>query len=175
MLLHILRMLLPLFSAILFCLWWGGLVFYAAIVVPIGSDVIGVTEQGAITARVTLWLNLLGTLNLITLALYLKFPKLLGKPYHEAFPVLTPSFGKSSLQLKGYALCALGLTQLMLWFLRAAMLLEFEPEEFKVHDADFFYWLHRLYLWVTILQMWLGLWWLALVVRIYPDDSGDLF
>jgi hypothetical protein len=33
--------------------WWGGLSFYALVVVPIGTDLIGSVEQGFITQRVT--------------------------------------------------------------------------------------------------------------------------
>ena len=41
-------------------LWLGGLTFYAGIVVPIGTEIIGGTEQGFITQRVTNWLNVFG-------------------------------------------------------------------------------------------------------------------
>lgn len=42
-------------------LWQGGFLFYAAFVVPTGTRVLGSAEgQGAITARVTEWLNLIG-------------------------------------------------------------------------------------------------------------------
>jgi hypothetical protein len=43
----------------LFALWWGGITFYALVVVPIGTDLIGSTEQGFITQRVTWWHNCL--------------------------------------------------------------------------------------------------------------------
>jgi hypothetical protein len=44
-----------------FLLWQGGFVFYAGVVVPVGTDVLGdATSQGAITQRVTNWLNLIG-------------------------------------------------------------------------------------------------------------------
>ncbi|MCA9269901.1 MAG: hypothetical protein KDA41_15580, partial [Planctomycetales bacterium] len=39
--------------------WWGGLTFYAGVVVPVGAAVFGSTEQGFVTQRVTNWLNLL--------------------------------------------------------------------------------------------------------------------
>lgn len=34
-------------------MWWGGLCFYAVVIVPIGTEVIGSVEQGFITQRVT--------------------------------------------------------------------------------------------------------------------------
>jgi hypothetical protein len=42
-------------------LWQGGFLFYASVVVPIGTDLLGgARAQGVITARVTEWLNLAG-------------------------------------------------------------------------------------------------------------------
>ena len=41
--------------------WQGGFVFYAAVVVPVGTDVLGSpSAQGFITQQVTGWLNLIG-------------------------------------------------------------------------------------------------------------------
>lgn len=52
----------PLLLILLFAVWWGGLTFYALIVVPIGSSVTSSVEQGFVTQRVTFWHNLLLTL-----------------------------------------------------------------------------------------------------------------
>lgn len=41
-------------------IWQGGFFFYAAIVVPIGTDVIGGFDQGRVTRHVTEWMNLIG-------------------------------------------------------------------------------------------------------------------
>lgn len=44
-----------------FLLWQGGFVFYAGVVVPVGTEVLGdALRQGAVTQRVTNWLNLTG-------------------------------------------------------------------------------------------------------------------
>ena len=61
--------LLPHMAALLaMALWWGGLTFYAAFVVPIGVEVLGgATEQGFITQRVSNIINLLGALTLVVL------------------------------------------------------------------------------------------------------------
>ena len=48
-------------------LWIGGLSFYALVVVPVGTDVIGGTEQGFVTQRVTGWLNWIGVASLAVL------------------------------------------------------------------------------------------------------------
>lgn len=39
--------------------WWGGLSFYAIVVVPIGTEQIGSVEQGFVTQQVTWWHNVL--------------------------------------------------------------------------------------------------------------------
>lgn len=50
-------------------LWQGGFLFYAAVVVPVGTDALGsAARQGAITARVTVWLNAAGAACLLALA-----------------------------------------------------------------------------------------------------------
>ena len=41
------------FLYLLFALWWGGLTFYAVIVVPAATDAFGSTAQGFVTQRVT--------------------------------------------------------------------------------------------------------------------------
>ena len=46
---------------LLFAAWWGGLTFYAIIVVPIGTEQVGSIEQGFITQQVTRWHNVLLT------------------------------------------------------------------------------------------------------------------
>ena len=48
-------------------LWLGGLTFYAGIVVPIGTEIIGGTQQGFVTQRVTNWLNAFGVVALLGL------------------------------------------------------------------------------------------------------------
>jgi len=40
---------------IVWAVWWGGLCFYAIVVVPIGTEVIGAVEQGFNTQQVTRW------------------------------------------------------------------------------------------------------------------------
>ncbi|MFM8570861.1 MAG: hypothetical protein ACKOAU_04625 [Pirellula sp.] len=54
---------------ILWGLWWGGLSFYAIVVVPIGTEQIGSVAQGFITQRVTQWHNLLCILMTLALAI----------------------------------------------------------------------------------------------------------
>jgi hypothetical protein len=48
--------------------WQGGFTFYAAVVVPVGQQNLGHTEQGFITQQVTHYLNLAGAAALLLLA-----------------------------------------------------------------------------------------------------------
>jgi hypothetical protein len=49
--------------------WLGGFTFYAAVVVPVGTEVLGSAfEQGWITRRVTNWLNVAGAVALASWA-----------------------------------------------------------------------------------------------------------
>jgi hypothetical protein len=49
--------------------WQGGFTFYAAVVVPVGQEVLGShLEQGFITRQVTTYLNLAGAIALVLLA-----------------------------------------------------------------------------------------------------------
>jgi hypothetical protein len=53
-----------------FAFWQGGFTFYAAVVVPIGTEVLGsAMEQGTITRRVTVWLNVAGSAALLLFAI----------------------------------------------------------------------------------------------------------
>lgn|SRR5262245_45501708 len=47
--------------------WMGGFTFYAVLVIPIGSRVLGSIEQGLVTQQVSQWMNLCGLLALVIL------------------------------------------------------------------------------------------------------------
>ena len=47
--------------------WIGGLTFYALVVIPIGTEVVGRTMQGLITQGATNWLNAIGVVALVLL------------------------------------------------------------------------------------------------------------
>ncbi len=53
----VLREFWSMFLLIIWSTWWGGLSFYAIVVVPIGTEIIGSVEQGFITQQVTWWHN----------------------------------------------------------------------------------------------------------------------
>ena len=55
-------------NALVFAFWIGGFTFYAVIVVPIGTDVLGTVEQGFVTQQVTNYLNVIGAVSLAYLS-----------------------------------------------------------------------------------------------------------
>lgn len=117
-------------------LWWGGLTFYSLVVVPIGSDLFGVTAQGFVTQRVTHWLN---GLSLATLLLLL----------WNLFAVRRRLLMVTWLVM---ASCLAGLAAL-----HGSLDALLDPQSQSVHDAERFYNLHRAYLLVTAVQWLAGL------------------
>lgn len=115
-------------------LWWGGLTFYALVVVPIGTDLFGSIEQGFITQQVTNWLNAIG-LGALTLLLWNL--------------IVT----RSRLLAVTWFAMALSLGALSLLHLRLDALLGGDVEAPSI-DVDF-YDIHRVYLLVTATQ-WLA-------------------
>ncbi len=119
---------------ILWALWWGGLSFYAIIVVPTGSEQIGSVAQGFITQRVTYWHNPLGAIMTIALAV-------------EAYR--TSSRGL-------YALSAgIGIVTLLLFIGHEILSSQMNFKESSVSES--FYSQHARYLWLTTAQWLLGL------------------
>lgn len=114
--------------------WWGGLTLYAGVVVPIGTDLLGSTEQGFVTQRVTHGLNALAAATLVvSLRWVLKSRSLRMKSVW-------------SLQLA----CLVGLL-----FLHPRLDGLLDETTRSLHESDRFYQVHRVYLWVTMVQ-WLS-------------------
>jgi len=114
--------------------WWGGLAFYAGVVVPQGTALFGSTEQGTLTRQVTLWHNRLFALWLLLLAV-------------EIVRRRSPS------------LLALGLVLAGLWLLllRQHSLLSAVLDTPESLRTGGFYPLHARYLWLTTGEWLLGL------------------
>ncbi len=114
--------------------WLGGFTFYAAVVVPIGTEVLGSSsEQGWITQRVTNWLNLAGALALAGWAWDI-----------AAEPAATRL--RQSLRWLLWLLLAIGLVVLVVLHPRMDALLD------SRHNRAAFRSLHRVYLWVSTAQ-----------------------
>ncbi len=124
-------------AVVALALWIGGLSFYALVVVPVGTDVIGGSEQGFVTQRVTGWLNWIGVTSLA---------------------VLLPSVRKRWM-LGTWGALALTLAALFALHLKLDALLEGKAGE-AISHGTFYNW-HRAYLVVTALQ------WLAGVIHLW--------
>jgi hypothetical protein len=150
-------------SLFLIMLWWGGLTFYSAIVVPIGTNVLQSSEQqGLVTQQVTKYLNALGLVAAVVLAWNAWQYRAIAK---------TKLF-------RGLLVGSLILfsTQLLLYGLHARL------SDLLLHDADraVFYSVHRVYLLAVGLQ-WLSgtiaivgviaLW--RLVDKVNPRSPGQ--
>jgi hypothetical protein len=115
--------------ALTWATWWGGLTFYAAAVVPIGSRLLGKATQGLVTQPVTLWIN-----RFAIIALGLLFIEGLRSRCRRAQILIVIT-----------ALCLIPL------HLLHNRLSGFLADTATQGD---FYSVHRIYLWITALQ-WL--------------------
>ena len=130
---------------------FGGFTFYAAVVVPIGTEVLDSTSQGFVTRQVTKVLNIASA---ITLAILIW--ELLA-----TFRTVTRKWLWCYLSLLlVYSGCLLGL------FLLHPRLDELlDPETFSVLQSEEFYRRHRQYLWLSTLQ------WLATIGMMWQITS----
>ena len=131
-------------------LWQGGFVFYAAVVVPVGTDVLGSPiRQGFVTQQVTGWLNLIGVIFHLLLAWNLAAER--GTPYWR----LRVGLGATSAALLG-----------ALFVLHPILdsYLDFATQ--TVREPTIFYRWHNAYLWSSTTQwvLALGNAWLTLGV-----------
>jgi len=119
---------------LLWSVWWGGLTFYAAVVVPIGTEILGSMDQGFITRRVTLWHNAVSVVFLFVLLL------VTIRRRSRGLGIIT-------------AVMSLPTVALILWHSRLSGLMDF------VHQivARHFYTEHAVYLWITVVEWGFGM------------------
>jgi hypothetical protein len=128
---------------LLLMFWQGGFTFYAAVVVPIGTDVLGSSlHQGMITRQVTQWLNIAGAVALAAWALDLAL-----EPAANAV--------RQRLRWALWLLLVVLLGALAWLHPRMDALLDLDPDNFRVVDHGVFHNLHRWYLWLGTAQ-WAG-------------------
>ena len=125
---------------ILFAIWFGGFTFYAAVVIPIGTELVGTTEQGLITQQVSNWLNGIGGITLVGLG-WLAF---------QVYPSIW-------FKRLWFLLCISWLILLGLHPVLDSFLL---PGTYEVSNPEKFYGWHRVYLLIHTLQWFisLGIW-----------------
>ena len=125
--------------------WWGGLCFYAVVVVPIGTEVIGSVEQGFITQRVTQWHNGLSCIFILCLLI---------EAYRRSSRVLWA----------GGAVLAIIEIALVAWHLHLTSMMDFQHQSVPKG----FYSAHALYLWLTAIEWIVGLTMPAWIFAITP-------
>ena len=124
--------------------WWGGLCFYALVVIPIATEIVGSVEQGFITQRVTQWHNALSGLFLLC--------------------VLTEAFRTRRTALWAFA-ASLSIIDigLAVWHSRLTDMMDFQH---RTVSSDF-YTEHATYLWITAVE-----WALGIVIPIWFLPTG---
>jgi hypothetical protein len=117
--------------------WQGGFTFYAAIVVPTGTEVLGsALEQGTITRQVTRSINVSGA---VALAVF-------------AWDVLATRSGRGVRWGRWLTWLLMAAALAVLVVLRGHLDSLFLPDELKVIDRPAFRFWHRTYLWVSTVQ-----------------------
>lgn len=130
-----------------FLLWQGGFLFYTAVVVPIGTEVLeSAKDQGFVTQRVTNWLNYFGALWALVFLWDLvreRGPRWRWIGWAAAVVMLVPLF-----------------------WLHVEMDTYLDAAEFRVVERRPFQLLHIVYLWISTFHwlIGLGLAWLTLRV-----------
>ncbi len=136
-------------------LWQGGFMFYAGVVVPIGSQVLGSDlAQGFITKEVTGAMHWFGLAALLIWAW-----EIWAEPRHRV-----PRQGVWLLLL---------ILLLAQFALRASMNQLLDSEAFRVIDRSQFYTLHQTYLILTTLQWAAALLLLGWTVRTWTPQSPE--
>lgn len=121
--------------------WQGGFTFYAAVVVPIGTEILGsAEEQGWITRQVTVFLNLSGAIALGVLA----WDVASGGDTNRR---------RRQLRWLTWGLMVVTLLLLVSWHGQLENLLNLD--EHRILDRRGFRSLHRRYLWTSTVQ-WAG-------------------
>ncbi len=138
-----------------YLLWQGGFLFYAAVVVPVGTDILGsAAVQGGVTQRVTAWLNLIG----VGWAGVVLWDTVAGG-------------GRRNVRLLLWA-AAVGVLA-GLWLLHPRLGDLFDPDAARVTDRPAFRRLHIAYLWLSTAHWLLGLAlaWLTLAAWTRPSGA----
>jgi uncharacterized membrane protein len=123
--------------------WQGGFLFYASVVVPAGTEVLGSSAaQGSITARVTDTMNQLGLVALAILALDLR---------------LTRDTNEARIAARWWCWSLAFLCQLLLIYLHMVLDFFMDPARNRIVIGPPFRPVHRVYLWTISFQWFLCL------------------
>ncbi|MBX9677655.1 MAG: hypothetical protein K2X38_02745 [Gemmataceae bacterium] len=140
-----------------YAFWLGGFVFYAAVVVPIGTDVLeSRVEQGFITRRVSYWINISGAIALALFAIDLLMP-----PRRMRWGLL-PLW------------ISMAIAQAVLMWMHPRIDVYMDLETHRVLERSVFRPMHKIYLWIHTVQWLVGCVYLALLLRRWSiDDSTN--
>jgi hypothetical protein len=123
--------------------WLGGLTFYAAVVIPTATRVLGShVRVGFITQRVTNWINVSAVIALGVLLLALVLPVGSGRRRYRFLLVAT--------------WCLMAAAQIGLFVLHPLLDGALDPVHRQIVDEPRFYRLHRGYLWLAMSQQVAG-------------------
>ena len=119
-------------------IWQGGFLFYASVVVPDGTEVLGSSmAQGAITARVTDMMNILGLMALVVLAFDLR---------------LSIDTNERRIALRWWCWSLAFLCQGLLFYFHELLDFFMDPARTRVVIWPPFRPVHRMYLWTISIQ-----------------------
>lgn len=131
-----------------FATWWGGFTFYASVVVPVGSEIVGSSRtQGFITQIVTHWLNIAAALTI--------------------FMIILELWLNCRTRNRTYVFLEIGITIGLLLCLTTLAFLHPKMDDLislageTITDEARFYEIHRIYLWVSTAQWALGALWIT--------------
>jgi hypothetical protein len=119
---------------------FGGFLFYAGVVVPIGTSVLGSTTQGFVTRLVTKAIN--GSTALTVMAIIWDYVAERNRR------------GRLEKGMLFTCTCAIAVCSLSLFALHSRLDMLLDPARMDVLDSKTFYRLHRIYLWTSTIQ-WL--------------------
>ena len=131
-------------------LWQGGFLFYAVVVVPTGTEVLGSFAQGRVTRHVTESMNLIGVVTLAILA----WDQLQG-----------PRTCRKSRWFL-WTFFALSLAVLFWLHHQVERHVDFAADG-RIVDYPAFYFWHRVYLYVITAQWTIGLVYVAIMLRAW--------
>ena len=141
-------------------MWFGGFGFYVSIVVPIGTDILGsALEQGVITRRVTVWINIFNAIAIGTMLLesLVSWNRISG-------------WGRIT-QVSTLVIISISLAILL--YVHPILDGMFDVDAKSVDDSVRFYNMHRIYLWTSTVQ-WLAAWiWLYVTIRNWTRPTAS--
>jgi hypothetical protein len=132
--------------------WQGGFLFYSAVVIHVGTDVLGPFDQGRVTRHVTDWMNVIGAAALAVLA-WDQFANPEARWCRRA-------------RWAAWAVLAAGLAALAVLHPKIEGLVDFGPDG-RVKDYQAFYLRHRVYLYAATVQWVAGLAYVVLMLRAW--------